>query len=95
MVVPLACGAMITAVHSHAALFLGCFTSALFAGALPILDVFYVCMSATHRVWTASMPESALGLVILPFSATALTAWWYNFADHREDKHRASSLEAI
>jgi 2-keto-3-deoxygluconate permease len=50
MVVPLACGAILTTVAPHTALFFGSFTSALFVGALPILAVFYVCMGATISV---------------------------------------------
>lgn len=50
MVVPLACGAIITTLAPHTALFFGSFTSALFVGALPILAVFYVCMGATISV---------------------------------------------
>jgi 2-keto-3-deoxygluconate permease len=50
MVVPLACGAIITTVAPHTALFFGSFTGALFTGTLPILAVFYVCMGATISV---------------------------------------------
>jgi 2-keto-3-deoxygluconate permease len=50
MMVPLACGAIITTGAPHAASFFGSFTGALFTGALPILAVFYVCMGATISV---------------------------------------------
>jgi 2-keto-3-deoxygluconate permease len=50
MMVPLACGAILTTIAPHTALFFGSFTSALFTGALPILAVFYVCMGATISV---------------------------------------------
>jgi 2-keto-3-deoxygluconate permease len=50
MMVPLACGAIITTIAPHTGSFFGSFTSALFTGALPILAVFYVCMGATISV---------------------------------------------
>jgi 2-keto-3-deoxygluconate permease len=50
MIVPLACGTIITTITPHAGEFFGSFTGALFAGALPILAVFYVCMGATIEV---------------------------------------------
>jgi 2-keto-3-deoxygluconate permease len=50
MMVPLACGALLTTAAPHAGLFFGSFTSALFSGALPMLAVFYVCMGATISI---------------------------------------------
>ena len=50
MMVPLACGALLTTAAPHAGLFFGSFTNALFSGALPMLAVFYVCMGATISV---------------------------------------------
>jgi 2-keto-3-deoxygluconate permease len=47
MTVPLACGALLATLAPHAGAFFGSFTGALFAGALPLLAVFYVCMGAT------------------------------------------------
>jgi len=50
MLVPLACGAIITTIAPRTTSFFGSFTSALFAGALPMLAVFYVCMGATISI---------------------------------------------
>ena len=47
MVVPLACGALITTFAPHAAEFFGSFTGALFTGAIPVLAVFFVCLGST------------------------------------------------
>src|ERR1700722_18821026 len=47
MTVPLVFGALCATVAPHAGQFFGSFTGALFAGALPILAVFYVCIGAT------------------------------------------------
>jgi 2-keto-3-deoxygluconate permease len=47
MIVPLACGALITTFAPRTADFFGSFTGALFTGAIPILAVFYVCLGST------------------------------------------------
>lgn len=47
MLVPLFAGAMITTVWPGIGQYFGSFTGALFAGALPILAVFYVCLGST------------------------------------------------
>src|ERR1700748_3231280 len=50
MTVPLMCGAVLATMAPHAGAYFGSFTGALFAGALPILAVFYVCIGATIPV---------------------------------------------
>src|ERR1700761_7735101 len=50
MTVPLILGALCATAAPHAGQFFGSFTGALFAGALPILAVFYVCIGATIPV---------------------------------------------
>jgi 2-keto-3-deoxygluconate permease len=55
MIIPLVCGAIITTAAPHSGAFFGSFTNALFAGALPILAVFYVCMGA--KIALRSLPQ--------------------------------------
>lgn len=50
MLAPLALGSLIHTLAPGAGSFFGSFTGALFAGALPILAVFYVCMGSTISV---------------------------------------------
>ena len=50
MLVPLGLGAVISTFAPSTPVFFGSFTGALFAGALPILSVFYVCMGSTISV---------------------------------------------
>jgi len=50
MVVPLACGALITTFAPRTAEFFGSFTGALFTGAIPIIAVFFVCLGSTISV---------------------------------------------
>jgi 2-keto-3-deoxygluconate permease len=57
MIVPLVSGALIATFFPHTGEFFGSFTGALFAGALPLLAVFYVCMGATISV--RSLPQVA------------------------------------
>jgi 2-keto-3-deoxygluconate permease len=47
MMVPLALGSLLATFAPRSLTFFGSFTSALFAGALPLLAAFYVCMGAT------------------------------------------------
>jgi 2-keto-3-deoxygluconate permease len=47
MVVPLACGALITTFAPHTAEVFGSFTGAIFTGAIPIIAVFFVCLGST------------------------------------------------
>jgi 2-keto-3-deoxygluconate permease len=47
MLVPLFCGAIITTIWPGIGQYFGSFTGALFAGALPVLAVFYVCLGST------------------------------------------------
>lgn len=50
MVVPLACGAMMTTLVPGAPQLFGSFTGALFTSAIPIIAVFFVCLGATIPV---------------------------------------------
>ncbi len=50
MVVPLACGALITTFAPRTAQVFGSFTGALFTGAIPIIAVFFVCLGSTISV---------------------------------------------
>lgn len=50
MVVPLACGALITTFAPHTAELFGSFTGALFTGAIPLIAVFFVCLGSTISV---------------------------------------------
>jgi 2-keto-3-deoxygluconate permease len=52
MIVPLLIGAVIHTLFPDAGTFFGSFTGALFAGALTILAVFYVCMGASIDIRT-------------------------------------------
>ncbi len=52
MVVPLACGAILTTLAPSAPKFFGSFTGALFTSAIPIIAVFFVCLGATIPVKT-------------------------------------------
>jgi len=57
MMVPMMFGAVLATFAPHTGTFFGSFTGALFAGALPILAVFYVCIGATISV--QSLPAIA------------------------------------
>ena len=50
MVVPLACGALITTLAPRTAEVFGSFTGALFTGAIPLIAVFFVCLGSTISV---------------------------------------------
>ncbi len=50
MVVPLACGALITTFAPRTAEVFGSFTGALFTGAIPLIAVFFVCLGSTISV---------------------------------------------
>ena len=50
MVVPLACGAIVTTLAPGAPKLFGSFTGALFTSAIPIIAVFFVCLGATIPV---------------------------------------------
>lgn len=50
MVVPLACGALITTFAPRTAQVFGSFTGSLFTGAIPIIAVFFVCLGSTISV---------------------------------------------
>ncbi len=52
MVVPLACGAVLTTLVPRAPTLFGSFTGALFTSAIPIIAVFFVCLGATIPVRT-------------------------------------------
>jgi 2-keto-3-deoxygluconate permease len=50
MVVPLACGALITTFAPRTAEVFGSFTGSLFTGSIPIIAVFFVCLGSTISV---------------------------------------------
>lgn len=50
MVVPLACGALITTFAPRTAEFFGSFTGALFTGSIPLIAVFFLCLGSTISV---------------------------------------------
>lgn len=50
MVVPLACGALITTFAPHTAQFFGSFTGALFTGAIPLIAVYFLCIGSAISV---------------------------------------------
>jgi 2-keto-3-deoxygluconate permease len=57
MMVPLAIGSLLATFAPRSLTFFGSFTSALFAGALPLLAAFYVCVGAT-------IPARSLPLIL-------------------------------
>ena len=50
MVVPLACGSIITTFAPNTAQVFGSFTGALFTGAIPLIAVFFICLGSTISV---------------------------------------------
>ncbi len=65
MMVPLALGSLLATLAPWFLTFFGSFTSALFAGALPLLAVFYVCMGATLPVHSLPTIMKRGGILML------------------------------
>ena len=74
MIIPLVVSSCIVTFAPHTPKFFGSFTGALFAGALPILAVFYVCMGATIEVRTLPTVLRRGGALLAAKIATGVLA---------------------